>query len=385
MPLGLIGFDAEISNGADAVPFSLLVDGALDVNGFWKQAADGDWVNLASPEFGGQVVSVGNMTRLDFVIEDNGPFDTNAAIGAITDPGAPGYRDLGEPPLADCPYRPFQPDGDGDGVPDALDATLGLDPALKDNDVFNDGALFVQQLYRDSLWREGEDVGVSYWTDQLHAGTSHAQVVMAFLDAPEYQAMAGLIGRFYDGALGRAPDPCGLDYWVAQAQAGMPMTQIANAFLQSPEFIAQQGALTNTALVETLFGAMLERAPSAQERTHWTQALEADSSAGALLLDLAQQPEYFALQGEKLLFNSLYLSALDRAPDDAGLAWWETQLAQSDDDLAAIAGFINSSEYHDRFLPATADSPTSAVDDDGNTLALIGQPAAAELGAELFG
>ncbi|WPL15544.1 hypothetical protein Thiowin_00443 [Thiorhodovibrio winogradskyi] len=384
MPLGLIGFDAEISNGDDAVPFSLLIDGNLEVNGFWKQTSTGDWVNLASPEFGGQVISVGNMTRLDFVIEDNGPFDTNPADGAITDPGAPGYRDLREPPMVDCPYRPFQPDSDADGVPDALEVTLGLDPALKDNDVVNNNLLFVQQLYRDLLWREGEDAGLNYWTDQLQVGASHAEVVAAFVEAPEYQTMAGLIGRYYEGVLGRAPDACGLDYWVAQSQAGVAMEQIANAFLQSSELLDQHGPLTSAERVETLFGAMLERAPSEQERTTWTQALETGSSAGALLLELAQQPEYLALREDRLLLNSLYLSILDRAPDDAGVAWWESQLAQSNDELGTIAGFMTSSEYQERFLPTAFDAQASGLDDSA-LVGLVGQAAPAEPGAQLLG
>ncbi|MEA3638539.1 MAG: DUF4214 domain-containing protein [Lamprobacter sp.] len=103
-----------------------------------------------------------------------------------------------------------------------------------------------------------------------------------------------------------------------------------------------------------------------------------------MLLDLAQQPEYLALQEDSLLLNSLYLSILDRAPDDVGLAWWESQLAQNDDNLGAIAGFMNSSEYQERFLPAASDSPASGFD-DGNELALIGQTVPADLGELLLG
>ncbi|MBK5969232.1 MULTISPECIES: hypothetical protein [Thiorhodovibrio] len=114
MPLGLIGFkaNAAISEGAtDAgkVPFSLLIEKNPDladeeqINGFWKQDSAGNWVNLASPEYGGKVTEVGGKIRLDFVIEDNGPFDSNPAAGAITDPGAPGYR---AEPLVTPPYLP---------------------------------------------------------------------------------------------------------------------------------------------------------------------------------------------------------------------------------------------------------------------------------------
>ncbi|WPL19555.1 hypothetical protein Thiowin_04690 [Thiorhodovibrio winogradskyi] len=160
--------------------------------------------------------------------------------------------------------------------------------------------------------------------------------------------------------------------------------QIAEAFLQSSEFVDQQGALTSTSLVETLFGAMLQRASSETELSTWSQALESGTSAGALLLDLAQQPEYLALQEDSLLLNSLYLSTLDRAPDDAGLAWWQSQLTQSDDNLGAIAGFITSREYQQRFVPAASDSPASGFD-DGAALGLLGQSEPADLGGVLLG
>ncbi|WPL11491.1 FG-GAP-like repeat-containing protein [Thiorhodovibrio litoralis] len=114
MPLGLIGFEAtaEVPDGtehAGDIPFSLLVEKDPDIpdeeqiNGFWKQDSAGSWVNLASPEYGGQVTEVGGKVRLDFVIEDNGPFDSNPAAGAITDPGAPGYR---AEPLGTTRYLP---------------------------------------------------------------------------------------------------------------------------------------------------------------------------------------------------------------------------------------------------------------------------------------
>ena len=81
--------------------------------------------------------------------------------------------------------------------------------------------------------------------------------------------------------------------------------------------------------------------------------------------------------------NSLYLSTLDRTPDADGLTWWETQLAQSDNTLEIIAGFLASSEYHDRFLPAETDVQVSRID-EAEALALLGQPMPADLSMELL-
>ncbi len=93
MPLGMISFEADVQNAGEIETFSLYVDGSLNVNGYWKQNAAGDWVNLASEAYGGAVVSEGGRIRLDFTIEDGGEFDEDGiANGIIVDPGAVGYR-----------------------------------------------------------------------------------------------------------------------------------------------------------------------------------------------------------------------------------------------------------------------------------------------------
>ncbi len=91
MPLGMIAFEALL--GDDRVgstqTFSLYVDDTTSVNGFWKKDASNTWVNLASEEYGGQVVLEGDKIRLDFQLTDNGEFDAdNQANGRILDPGA---------------------------------------------------------------------------------------------------------------------------------------------------------------------------------------------------------------------------------------------------------------------------------------------------------
>jgi hypothetical protein len=117
MPLGLIAFSATVglnttgNEGAPALgvtaPFSLYVDPALGVNGYWKQDANKTWVNLASAAFGGKIVTEGGKTRLDFQITDGGEFDADGKVdGVITDPGAAGFM-----PLSLVGYAPELPAG----------------------------------------------------------------------------------------------------------------------------------------------------------------------------------------------------------------------------------------------------------------------------------
>ena len=95
MSIGLVSFTVALGAGKTGENFSLYVDPALGVNGYWKQDASGTWANLASQPYGGKMVLEGGRVRLDFRIEDGGQFDADGkADGIITDPGAPAYLPL---------------------------------------------------------------------------------------------------------------------------------------------------------------------------------------------------------------------------------------------------------------------------------------------------
>jgi len=94
-PIGLVSFTVQLAPGKSSESFSLYLDPALGVNGYWKQDASGTWVNLASEPYGGKMVMEGGRTRLDFQITDGGQFDADGKVdGIITDPGAPGHMPL---------------------------------------------------------------------------------------------------------------------------------------------------------------------------------------------------------------------------------------------------------------------------------------------------
>ncbi|WP_265665605.1 Ig-like domain-containing protein [Verminephrobacter aporrectodeae] len=88
-PLGLLRFEATLAPSHSSEAFSLYVDPALGINGYWARDSAGHWVNLSSAPYGGQVAHEGGQLRLDFEIADGGPFDADGqANGAITAPGA---------------------------------------------------------------------------------------------------------------------------------------------------------------------------------------------------------------------------------------------------------------------------------------------------------
>ena len=109
VPIGLVSFTVQLAQGKSSESFSLYLDPALGVNGYWKQDVSGQWVNLASEPYGGKMVMEGGRLRLDFLVTDGGQFDSDGKVdGVITDPGAPGHMPLSIVGLSpDMGHNPF--------------------------------------------------------------------------------------------------------------------------------------------------------------------------------------------------------------------------------------------------------------------------------------
>lgn len=346
LPLGLIAFTATTTTPGEATTFTLLVDGDLAINGYWKQNPEtGEWVNLATA-----VVVEGSRTRLDFSIEDNGVFDTNPALGVIDDPGGIGFMVVLPPSQLGCPWDPFQPDADRDGIPDAVEASLGLNPLVKDNDIFGSGELFVQQLYRDLLGREGEAEGVAYWVDALAGGQSRADLVVGFMALPEFEAHAGAIVRLYHAVLDRSPDFCGFNYWMQQALNGLTGKDLAAAFLHQAEYLNDASGMSDAGFVAMLYDHALQRPADDAGTTYWLAQLGQGMTRAEMLHHVAQSGEARAALADEVTIDMLYLGLLDRAADARGWNHWHRAWSQFED----VAGFIGSAsampEYVDRFL-----------------------------------
>ncbi|MDD2691365.1 MAG: DUF4347 domain-containing protein [Simplicispira sp.] len=552
MPLGLLSFKADVPTNGATESFSLYVDATLAINGYWKQNAQGSWVNLASAAYGGQLVREGDKWRLDFELQDGGEFDSDGtADGVISDPGAPGYRtstpgvanttpaitsgatasvaenaaintvvyqtiatdpdagqkltyslsgtdaallaidsstgavtlkasadyetknsysfnvtatddgvgslnatqavtlsvtDVNEAPTAvtltgtttslaenthiasrrevatvrvtddalgsnavtlsgrdagkfeiaggklylkagtvldfetqssyavtvsatDSTVAGSSPvstsftlrvtninedgDSDNDQFPDALEAAHGLSVGTKDNDVFGSTKFYAMQLYRDTLFREAEGEGLAYWQEVLDSGAqSRVEVAQAFLNSPEFQAQAGALARLYFAAFDRIPDEAGMTHWMEQLHSqGQTLEQVAQGFADSSEFQAQYGALDNTGFLKTLYQNVLGRAPDEAGLAYWLGQLSGGTTRGEVLAGFAQSGEYKVQMQEEVAVTLLYVGLLGRSPEQGGYEHWLDQITSQGDALGAMEVFIQSDEYHDRFLP----------------------------------
>src|SRR5947208_221741 len=106
-------------------------------------------------------------------------------------------------------------DTDQDGIPDAVEPTVGRDPATKDNDVCKVARLLVMQQYRDFLDREGDTGGIDFWVLRLGQGTATRQsLIDNYFRSAEFQSTTAPVTRLYWAYFLRIPDYGGLTYWV---------------------------------------------------------------------------------------------------------------------------------------------------------------------------
>ncbi|MBK1719781.1 DUF4347 domain-containing protein [Thiocystis violacea] len=362
-PLGVFSFDIENTTPGGTETIRLYVDGDLPVNGYLKQNNQGDWVSVPMT-----LTREGDKQIVEFVLQDNGPLDSDPTPGAISDPGGPVFL-----ATSDCPYDPFRLDSDDDGMTDVVEADLGFDPLVKDNDILGNDELFVRQLYRDLLGREAEESGLAYWGEPLQQETTTpARMVDAFMESPEFQTNSATIARFYEAALGRSPDYCGFNYWMEKAMAGDDRLAIAGGFAASAEFQQTYASLSNDAYVTALYRSTLGRDPTTEEQTEWTDALAGGAARSEPLLAVVESAEYQAASTAEVSLDLLYLGLLDRAPDESGYAYWLDRILADGDSVDEIQGIMNSPEYRDRFLPTDGEAQMTLIGQDMEPDVLFG-------------
>ena len=266
-----------------------------------------------------------------------------------------------------APGGPVDPtDNDNDGVPDEVEANLGFDTRVKDNDIFGNARLFVMQQYRDFLSREADGPGTDHWVSQLLpkaetrlAPVPRVQLVQTFLDSEEFGGIVAPVARLYFAYFLRIPDSGGLNHWIGRHRAGESLLSISDQFATSAEFKATYGALDNAQFVRRVYTNVLARDPDAAGLAHWIGQLGAGMTRGQLMVQFSEAAEYRALIKNEVNVTMLYSGMLRRAPDDGGFNSWVNALEHGTSAADLINLFLMSEEYRNRFLPtgSTAGAP----------------------------
>lgn len=243
------------------------------------------------------------------------------------------------------------PDSDGDGIPDALEASLGRNPFARDNDVFGDARLFVMQAYRDFFGREGDAAGIDYWAGRISGGvSSRAEVAMQFASSSEFETAAG-VARLYLAFFFRYPDHQGLNHWIAYRRSGNTLASVADRFIASEEFQRRYPPMSNRQFVALVYQNVLGRNPDPTGYGAWLGEVDGNRLTwGGLMAAFAESAEFRGMVHPEVMVTFMYARMLGRTPDPAGFSAWVGYLDAGGAPLGMMERFIASSEYRARFL-----------------------------------
>jgi alpha-tubulin suppressor-like RCC1 family protein len=252
---------------------------------------------------------------------------------------------------ADPQGLPAEGDFDFDGIPNAVEISEQTNPRVRDNDVFTNGRLFVMQVYRDSLDREGDTGGIGFWTNEINAGRqTRLAMLELFLASPEFEGRIAPVIRLYLAYFGRVPDYAGLKFWQSQVVA-TGLDGVSEAFAGSSEFATRTRSLSDEAYVRFVFENTIGRAPDAGGLAFWTAKLRfSEISRGQLMARFSESAEYRQVAGDRVSVIALYAAMLRRTPEDAGLTYWVAERRRVGNSQALAGAFFAAAEYRARFL-----------------------------------
>jgi len=243
---------------------------------------------------------------------------------------------------------------------------LRLRPGTNTPITIDDNDFLIQQHYVDFLGRMPEPAGFQGWMNVLANCPPSGQNSQGFCDrievssdffrSEEYQVRRYWAYRFYSVAFHRLPkyaefipDARRVSGFLTDAQLEANRVQFANDFVLRQEFVTKFGSVTDpAAYVDALANSAGVTLP-AGTRTQLIGDLTAGTKTRAQVLRAVTETSevYSKYYNEAFVVNQ-YHGYLRRDPDILYLDWIHT-MDTTGDYRTMINGFLNSSEYRNRF------------------------------------
>lgn len=231
---------------------------------------------------------------------------------------------------------------------------------------------FVTRCYRLILGREPDAAGISYWANLLRSRQkSAAEVISGFLGSTEFSRMRKspeeLVDILYLAMLDRQSEPTGKKYWLSLVMDGSSVAELVNGFCGSTEFknicagfgiesgsVPEKGSDAPSVytpgmihFVTRCYRIALDREPDDAGLAYWCKQVMSKKST---YKDVAEGFMFSTEMNNKRLSNDafvrkLYLLYLDREAEPAGLQFWVNELNNGMTRKEANKGFAASMEF----------------------------------------
>ncbi|MGL4440426.1 MAG: DUF4214 domain-containing protein, partial [Bosea sp. (in: a-proteobacteria)] len=113
-------------------------------------------------------------------------------------------------------------------------------------------------------------------------------------------------GRLYEAILGRVPDASGMAFWAGLTKDNASLLQTANSMLEGNEFTAAHGPvsqLSNASFIEIAYRTAIDRAPDAAGLQFWLNQLANGVSKGEVMIGIALATETTGLSDIDVTIN----------------------------------------------------------------------------------
>jgi hypothetical protein len=234
------------------------------------------------------------------------------------------------------------------------DATNGTNPMDSTN-------FFVRQQYIDFLGREPDPPGFAGWVSTINncsgdtTQCDRIHVSQLFFQSEEFQNRGYFVYRFYPVAFGRKPDYSEFVLDLARVSGFLDANQLEAAkvqfiadFMARPAFVSAYNSLTNQQYVDALLNTAGVTLSSRQAMIDGLN--NSTLTRAQVLRQIVESTEVSTKYNHQAYAVMEYFGYLRRQPDGFYLAWIQV-LDQSNDPRGMVTGFVNSTEYRNRFGP----------------------------------
>ncbi len=147
---------------------------------------------------------------------------------------------------------------------------------------------FVERIYLNSNEGVVDWDGWLFWVQQLYAGTTWTQVALNFVNWSVHRenmreenplgfwlqrSFANEVSGIYQVALDRLPERGGFEFWLDSIAKGVSLRQMAQMFGRSDEFLGRFATKTTPEFVRELYLSALDREPDQAGFNFWVQNL----------------------------------------------------------------------------------------------------------------
>lgn len=151
-------------------------------------------------------------------------------------------------------------------------------------------AQFISQMYENITGFTGDAPGLAWWVGLLESGVTRADAALSFarwdfhvgqmrennplgywVDRP----FGNELGAMYEVALNRLPERDGFEFWINDLQRGLIGTvDLATLFGRADEFLGRFSAMNNREFVRDLYLTVLDREPDQDGFNFWVGHLD---------------------------------------------------------------------------------------------------------------